>query len=62
MSSYIFIKVSVRPHSARMTVIYPDRHGATRGCPKSEPGAGLQDVVSDRVDDAVCVQLVQRSP
>lgn len=61
MSPYIFIRVSVRPHSARMTVIYPDRHGATSGRPESEPRAALQDVVSDRLDDAVCVQLVQHA-
>lgn len=55
MSPYIFIRVSVRPHIAMMTVTYPDRHGATKGHPESEPGAALQDVVSDRVHDAVCV-------
>lgn len=27
----------------------------TRGHPDSEPGAALQEVISDRVDDAVCV-------
>lgn len=59
MSPYIFIRMSIGPHSARMIVIHNDRHRATSGRPESEPGAALQDVVSGRVDDAVCVQLVQ---
>lgn len=55
MSPYIFIRVSGRLHSARITVMYPDRHKATRGCPECEPRVDLQDVVSNKVDDAVCV-------
>lgn len=55
MSPYIFIRVSLRPHSARMTVMYPDRHKATRGYPESKPRVDLQDVVSDREARAGCV-------
>lgn len=59
MSPYIFIRVSVRASSTRMTVIHNDSHGATSGCPESEPGAALRDVVLEWVDDAVWFRLVQ---